>query len=87
MADEMVICYAGDDSFAAVDLVKRRVAWVYEQSSSDAEPAEGRESEKPAGEKGEKICRCTPEHPGGIHVHQIEGPVVIVCRKYVRDHR
>ncbi len=39
LADEMVICYAGDGSFAAVDLVKRRVAWVYEQSTSDAQPA------------------------------------------------
>ncbi|MDP2954273.1 MAG: recombinase family protein, partial [Chloroflexota bacterium] len=28
------------------------------------------------GEKGDKICRCSPEHPGGIHVHPQEGPAV-----------
>lgn len=28
------------------------------------------------GEKGEKRRRCDPEHPGGIHTHQTEGPAV-----------
>jgi site-specific DNA recombinase len=28
------------------------------------------------GEKGEKSCRCKPEHPGGVHIHPTEGPAV-----------
>jgi site-specific DNA recombinase len=28
------------------------------------------------GDKGEKVCRCNPEHPGGIHIHQEEGTAV-----------
>ena len=27
-------------------------------------------------EKGERKHRCDPEHPGGIHIHPIEGPIV-----------
>jgi len=34
------------------------------------------------GEKGEKYCRCNPEHPGGIHIHEKEGKAVteLFCR-------
>ncbi|MBI2859184.1 MAG: recombinase family protein [Chloroflexi bacterium] len=28
------------------------------------------------GEKGDKVCLCKPEHPGGVHVHAKEGPAV-----------
>ena len=28
------------------------------------------------GEKGERIRRCDPEHPGGIHIHKKEGPAI-----------
>src|SRR5271157_5914450 len=28
------------------------------------------------GEKGERIRRCDPEHPGGIHIHEKECPAV-----------
>jgi len=35
------------------------------------------------GEKGESICRCSPEHPGGIHIHPVEGPAVTeMFRRY-----
>lgn len=43
LADETLVCYAGDNRFAAVDLVKRRVAWVYEeQQGSPLGTAPGR---------------------------------------------
>ena len=29
------------------------------------------------GDKGQRIRRCDPEHPGGIHIHEKEGPAVI----------
>ena len=29
------------------------------------------------GEKGEKICHCENEHPGGVHVHASEGAAVL----------
>ncbi len=28
------------------------------------------------GEKGSRKRRCDPEHPGGVHVHSVEGPAV-----------
>jgi outer membrane protein assembly factor BamB/tetratricopeptide (TPR) repeat protein len=31
LADEMLVCYAGENRYAAIDLIKRRVAWVYEE--------------------------------------------------------
>ncbi len=35
------------------------------------------------GEKGEKIRRCDPEHPGGIHIHNKEAPAVTeLFRRY-----
>jgi len=35
------------------------------------------------GEKGEKLCHCSPEHPGGVHVHEKEGPCVAeLFRRY-----
>ena len=32
-------------------------------------------------DKGEKTCRCNPEHPGGIHVHKAEGKVITTLFK------
>ena len=29
------------------------------------------------GDKGQRIRHCDPEHPGGIHIHEKEGPTVI----------
>ena len=35
------------------------------------------------GEKGERTRRCDPEHPGGIHIHDKEGPAVTeLFRRY-----
>jgi site-specific DNA recombinase len=28
------------------------------------------------GEKGERYCKCSKEHPGGVHIHPTEGPAV-----------
>jgi len=37
----------------------------------------GYESCWASGAKGEKYCRCNPEHPGGIHIHEKEGQGII----------